>query len=372
MSLPQADRKAGTPEEIASLRQKIENMGELLGVPTCVLRFDDYFKDDYEQMRRAIKAKLHSFSEQDKEFSDYTRARLRGRSISSRISGNMVGMNGGRGFGFAHPIHHPRYGLMAHNYRFDEDYKTPEANIIQVSKESISGQQYIQQGLRVHTSSFAQEKPEEMKLYVLLHEAGHGVGAGEPQAETIAAVMFSKLLSNTAFLSEWADMRMLDTVLRYNLKNKDELNVDKYGLPMCEVNDYIRFLPPEDIDALTESDIIQTRFHTFNHQRNAVWQVGSMLKEMAADAFARRDLDQLSRQAEDILQKDSLDENSSYVMKRFILACERLKPTSTKGADIDPEILMSERSEPITFSKDYSLKNSDTTQNTEHLSAPEC
>lgn len=326
-------------------------MDEIIGTHTHVLKFEDFYQPDYIEMRKSLESELSDLVHKNKlPLSEYDKETILGRNLSCNLSNNFGKCNYDANLGFATQIKNQYFNLKAHNYD-PEDYISPSLNLIQINKASVTGLDFTEQSLGARIP-FAMGKNKEMRLQVLLHEIGHGTGACEPQTEAIAAVLYSQLVEDNTFLSECADMRILNTVLRFD----DEIGggillIDKFGLPMCEVNDYIRTLPRQDIDDINLSTLLNLRFNNFDHQHYPVIRAGTILKAKAPEAFEKRNLKELSLAADDVLQRQVLSQETTRIMSRFMLAAERIRQAGEENPIIDQNLLQVEQEDPISFSK---------------------
>lgn len=173
--------------------------------------------------------------------------------------------------------------------------------------------------------------PAEYQFLGLWHEYAHTAGANEPQADTLAAVMFTKAFPDKAraTLTAYSDYRAIDAFLSRD--NWASFGMDRlaiYGWPMVEAVDSVINIDSDKLAAATPQDLKQIGLgKTFQ------WHA-----EAARDTFQSIDT-RFQRQSptQDYLHSshligrmiedggfDHIDEKALAIASRLRLAFERL------------------------------------------------
>lgn len=197
----------------------------------------------------------------------------------------------------------------------------------------------------------------QQQFQLLWHEIGHGTGAEEPQAEAMSAVMCKRAFADNTCLRVQADLRAIDAMLEYKNRTSDAVeikdNVDTYGWPMVEVNDYIHALPAYTLDQMSEDDIKAIRLQEFDFFGDELYTLGHMIEEHMGGAFEDQDLGALDQAVSELQEQKMFSPQASQIISRFQLACQRVQrgaPAYEDGNDIiEEDLLETEKMQPLTF-----------------------
>jgi|GEM_PF-3667395 len=206
-------------------------------------------------------------------------------------------------------------------YQADQ-YIDPTSNIVVVAKHAVSGRRFLADLLMVPEKTV---KPmpgdhEQLKFFGLWHEYAHGTGAGEPQADMMAALMYRKFFKDQALLPMISDTRFIASVLQYDCTM---MRTNYYA--MDEAIDFVIAMDQADIDAMSMDDIKAMRFKKFEKNEEAIVSAGSELEEAGVEAFNTCHLPLLEDLSKELAQKHAQsDDPTGGVLQRFHRATRRL------------------------------------------------
>lgn len=98
------------------------------------------------------------------------------------------------------------------------------------------------------------------------HERSHTIGADEPQADKMAAILCRKKFNDTGAVAIMADMRMMDCArtaimtyyVRKDVRGGAMDNLHLYGYPTVEACDLVLSMPQDDIDSMTDYQVTKS------------------------------------------------------------------------------------------------------------------
>ncbi len=348
MSLIQIDKRAVTREDARRLLDESCVLHDPFGVPTVVYRSEDFSLAEIDQHRteRQIEERFGALSKADPSLGIYRMV------IGERVLGFLREFVQARGIFNAVSVpcktHHSDE-RDAHYYD-PEKYRPPAANaVVLPSIKATMSLPMTEMDYRINhhdLSGFV----EQWQLRTLWHEFAHGTGAGEPQADAMAAVVLRKACPDQRVLSAIADHRAFRSIFHYfSFEERED-----YGWGVVEANDYIASLPDETISGMTEEDIVDMRFQRFVAHAETVVRLGERLSAMDGYRFRIEDPVFFSNAAAELLAGDNtLRDEARHILARFRLACERIPRGSAAYKPdndlIDPELLAAAQEPPITF-----------------------
>lgn len=260
---------------------------------------------------------------------------------------------------FADSLRIPEEQFEEHAHCYSPDtYRQPKSNLVKSFSGEVSSKNLMEKALQIESLDNPLPGTDaQLQFFVLWHEIAHGVGAGEPQADAMAAVVTRQAFESSYVLRAWSDYRALETML-YCAEPDDSKNIkgiaEQYGWPTVEVVDHVARLPQVTIDQMSEDDIRNIRFQKFDHMTESVLEIGRRLREKTGEeAFKARDFGALERAALDVCEDEDFGAKEQQILKRFALACRRFsvgEEAYTNEEELTPEeLLESERAQPLTF-----------------------
>ncbi|MBU0800977.1 MAG: hypothetical protein KKA05_08215, partial [Alphaproteobacteria bacterium] len=115
-------------------------------------------------------------------------------------------------------------------------------------------------------------------------------GADEPQADTIASLFTRRAFPGDPAVQLMADIRALNNTRRaiFAALNPDkavEISEDlaAYGWPMVAANDAVLAMTQDEIDSLSDDDIIAHRFDTPDRDIAPIMELGKIFSKITAD-----------------------------------------------------------------------------------------
>lgn len=186
------------------------------------------------------------------------------------------------------------------------------------------GNMVFRSGERTEMTFFDYEDVQRLngadRYHDVWHENAHGLGAGEPQADLIGAIITRQSFEPSNVIKMWADQRALDEILNYDKKDRST----SYGWGCVDVNDFIAAQPEEKILGLSEAKIKALRFNRFDPLTETVEKVGKAIRNSGVVIQKRENLHDLGMYAAGLANGDLKDDEvAQYVSKRFALACTR-------------------------------------------------
>jgi len=325
MGLIQVDKRAVTAEEgkvaLALLRQQ----PVVFGIPTFNLSFAQYYdyckalqerlKDETNPEKlifpQALVQAFHGLQAAD----PYQRLSPDERNfILSHVAHKFYQTSlefepekNKAAYDFALVAPREKFKYFAHTYS-PAEYRNPWGNVIVFNGVDARFNQAIENNDPLITAAG--------NYYVYTHEAAHGTGAGEAQADLMAAVALRKVFENYDFLIKFADKRAFDSVLKHSKKLRPT-----YGWGTVDVNDAVAASEEKRILGLTEAQIRALRFKRFDPMVSNVAHVKVMLD---ASRHTYRDLS--LEAVEHYVKEWDCGDNAElrYVADRFALACKRM------------------------------------------------
>lgn len=167
--------------------------------------------------------------------------------------------------------------------------------------------------------------PSQWGFANLIHEYGHGAGAGEAQTEMMMSIISRQVFRNTSFLLARADMRMIRAVcIDYENGNSKE-DLENYGFPVVEAMDEVIILDQGTIDAMTEQDIIALRHRKFADSTLALKNVSKVFNDKTFCPHLTRSLFDCSERTRQIIDLDIFGKGSleNQIAARFTQAAMR-------------------------------------------------
>lgn len=371
MSLLQINKKVITEEDGQLLIDQTCSMRAPLGTPTEFIRPEEFDRCSvkpknpylslltscFSTLRMEWKAikKTSSFLSQG----GYGREHSRSEELSVGVSGEIISKvvdPRKKYLADSSSIFEEGFEKKAHYYSPDV-YKQPKSSLIKMFPNNASCKDMMGHALK---ASFMKRSfpgfDAQVQLFVLWHEIAHGAGAGEPQADAIAAVVNRQAFEDHNVLRVWSDYRALSTILDCSHPNKAEVieGLGKYGWPTVEAVDYIGGLPQATIDQMSEGDIKNIRFQKFDHMTESVLDIGGRLRRKAGEeAFKARDFEALERTALELCDDEDFGVKEQQILKRFALACRRFSvgegAYTNEEELVTEELLGSEGAEPLSF-----------------------
>ncbi len=345
-------KKAVTDDDERTLLDRIYKMDNIFGTPVHFLR-PESFRAPYlgETIDKLF------LSQQIKNRSNVEIPKDAITSMASRISGvfyefttNIASVY--RVFPNTHPQNADLYS--------PDNYSQPTSATILAPPKNLNWSNFLQSTLSIKAPDMP-EHSKKMQFMHLVHELGHAIGGGEPQAEAFMTTM-SKLSYNDSMpLTCFADFRAIKGI--FDGVNRRDSIASPYGWGMVESNDYIRNLDNDTIHGLSKTEIKEIRFQKFNHHNVDIIKAANEICRIeekpfktirnSAPQYAADALKPLCNAAE-IVKKDNKTTDARHqILTRFQLACQRISigtPAYERPKDfIDPDILESERAQPITF-----------------------
>lgn len=383
MSIIQIDKKAVTEEDARAILDATYGLKDPLGIPTLFLRPEQFSPHWLERWPPFLKAALKDTvavsdkieNEVKHAVDDFLKSgaldqlgRIDGAvsrvhlqaatdKYASAIAQTRLNPHLDRAVTY---IQYVDLRKPQHSDSFD--YESPLHATIIAPHANVTAYNVIHNMIE-GAKGLAQDLPgtnAQFQFNQLWHEIGHGVGADEPQTESIAAVMTRRAINGTAVLEVSADARAVRSIFRHAMDRRDSREMsrivperEKYGWPMVEVNDHIATLPEETIATLTEDQIIAMRFQPFDHKGETVKQVADALKAADSRGYRTRDLHTLEQTAQKILKSGALDANGHQILERFQLATHRLTigiaAYMPAHEDIEAQIERIKTKPPVTF-----------------------
>lgn len=210
-----------------------------------------------------------------------------------------------------------KHGSFPWIYRFPigaghDFYKDPVCNFVMAPGISYTFARAL--CLAGHAPDFS-SYDSSVRLFTLWHEYAHGTGAGEPQADKMAAVVFIKSVGPNGFLPLWADTRALETIVSKD--NQDLL--DKYGWPMVEAVDSV-IENYETAVKMPFPEIKTLRCERYDHKTAAVQAFADqMFASVSCNTLAN-----LEEFSVDFARAAHPDDPRRRIASRFALAAWRL------------------------------------------------
>jgi hypothetical protein len=189
------------------------------------------------------------------------------------------------------------------------------------------------------------------------HERAHVIGANEPQADKIAAVLCRKHFKDSTSVAIMSDIRSLDALRLgarfYASKKFENASINtliNYGYPPVEANDAVLAMPQEKIDAMTDDDIKRLRHERYE---NPIYQVKSLGKVATQKSFPYLKPNKigqmiLSSHINDIAEGAALlaqkidasanDPKVGVIAHRFALATKRLAEGAPAYAAVQEQV----------------------------------
>ncbi len=257
-------------------------------------------------------------------------------------------------------------GAVAHNSDFSkpdekspETYKSPISSMIIMPMQETMETSFISEmiGEESQTAKDFSQSNSQIHFMALWHEIGHGLGAGEPQTEAISAMVTRKAFEDTEALGVFGDIRAYVAIMQHNQMPEDSRIIiperEEYGWPMVEVNDYVRNLPADKIDKMTEGDIVNLRHQSFNHLGRNIQMVAEMMRDNNEEAWLLQDMKGLGEIAGDLADSPFLEDGEKQIARRFKLACERLRLGASAYREgnnfISSDLQQADKQDPLTF-----------------------
>lgn len=171
------------------------------------------------------------------------------------------------------------------------------------------------------------------------HERAHTIGAQEPQADKIAAVLCRKNFKNSASVALMSDIRALHAVRTgvqsYGSGHQEasiehQMTLMIYGYPPVEVSDSVLAMSQDKIEAMTDGDIGEFRHEQYHASVIQVLNLG----KIAITTYLKAGQMILSPSINDIAEGAALlaqkidtstnDPKVGVIAHRFALATKRL------------------------------------------------
>ena len=226
-----------------------------------------------------------------------------------------------------------QYSKYAHHYR-ESIYEPPAFNTIFIPRQGFSAHEWFASNLKATKHEMADYLPghnSQYHFFILIHEMGHGAGAGEAQTDMMAAIACRQAFANTDFISAWSDIRALS--LLYNMGGA--LQAQGYHWSMVEGLDHVIAMDQSTIDAMGEDDIKALRFKSFPHTDEQLASIQVVFDAASANgscdfinAYKHKNLPALARTLQD-LSTANLSDDTRIIASRLALAAKRL---GTPGA----------------------------------------
>jgi hypothetical protein len=168
----------------------------------------------------------------------------------------------------------------------------------------------------------------------LCHELGHVAGAAEPQADKIAGLFCRRAFPFTPVPLINADVRAVELVCTAVLVACGQVDaaatdaMARYGWPMVEANDRVMALPQQEIDAMTEQDILESRYEAYDHSLETPLALGAALRDAGLGpllcATDMQSVAEGARRMESIILTLNDRPEIQKLARRFALAAQRL------------------------------------------------
>lgn len=353
MSLIQITKKAATREEARELLDTSMALSDPFGAPTFVLKLEDFSLDpvNREQDVRLVLEAYRAFTQ------EYPHMARHERYVPNHVLRDFGEIAGGDVIFSSTAINYPVEGddptEEAHLYT-PETYTPPGVNIVLVPSVDLT----MSQDRTSYDSAINHHDlpgtPEQWQAKSLWHEYAHGTGAGEPQAETMAAFVNRKFFANNPVLQANADHRAFRCIFGY----ANPVLRETYGWGMVEGNDYAARFAEDQIDPMTEADIRRISFQKFDSLADRVLAMGAVLEHLAKADFSNKNLPILAGWAQALANHPEIkDPQDLRILKRFQLACTRIhlgNVAYVEGNDlIDPALAAVAEEVPMTFTPEY-------------------
>ena len=226
----------------------------------------------------------------------------------------------------------PRLEEQAHFYSPSE-YQEPGFNLIITAPPSVTRQDIgsFRIGEERHALPDVPGFDAQYQCHALLHEIGHGTGAGEAQTDMMAAIVCRQAFEDTTFLSVIADRRALSPLFtRSSLDNE----TDDYGWQIVDGLDKVIAKKQSEIDAMSEDDVKALRFTQTpqaDAQRQSICKIFYALnsEQDFIDSLQEKDLAAFARILGHHIDQGIFQPAEEAIAARMTLAAHRL---STAGA----------------------------------------
>ena len=361
MSYLTINKKAVSPDDARKLLDQTQALPDSFGIPTHVLHLKDFekyvlgtrkavfgFKSD--ELRDAVVARIGKHPEPVRPGWGLKALFYRRGDISDRVFENIREMfyeiNSANPACSTYPLRHDKA-----NFYKPGTYQNPQFGVILVPKQSMSANYFRDECLDVVSPLYQSSLPgmdEAWQFHTLWHEKAHVTGAGEPQAEMIASLVTRQAFVDQRFVATQADLRALETILLPH-------RAAGYGWPTVEAIDYAMTLPQERVDAMSEGDIRDVRFQSFNQLNKTVAHVAKLIRRQygynpIANYPQASRLEEIARK---FRHSNTLNDTANQILARFELASLRVGRGSGAydegAAGIPEKLLESERAKPLTF-----------------------
>jgi len=163
--------------------------------------------------------------------------------------------------------------------------------------------------------------------WVLEHEMAHTAGAGEAQADIMAAAHYIRTFDDTSLTTAIADIRAVNAVTRHTIDSYS----DTYGWTPVAALDALMAKGTDSIKTLNDTDIHNLRFEHFDGRRKDVDDFADTLArcELQHGRMRKLSFKTLLAEAEKLLQGDKLKNKpgAQEIGQRFVMALRRLSNT---------------------------------------------
>lgn len=348
MTLLQIDRKAVTQTDAAELLEASVALSDPFGVPTVVFRSEEYSASVIDRYKTAKRV--------DRRFEEASAGNpslhIYGAFMGERVFGYLGEF--GRGQTIFNAVSIPCKTMNsnerdAHHYE-PEKFMPPEMNVVVLPSIKVTMSQLRTEfDYRVDHHNLP-GSPEQWQFRTIWHEFAHGAGAGEPQADAMAAAVMRKAFKGRDVLMAQADHRAFRSLFHYsNVEVRQE-----YGWGVVEAVDYVAALPNSVIDNLSENEIRDMRFQKFETMEERIERLGRILQEVDGYRFRIEDPAFFVNVVDNLYGSADFDDIDRRILQRFQLACARIPRGKDAYAEgLNTELLAVTKQKPLTFTPEY-------------------
>ncbi len=216
----------------------------------------------------------------------------------------------------------------------ENDFEEAMSGLVFTFPEFVNGKAYGESMMSLSEGELP-DMPgsvEEWQFLLLWHEFAHTTGAGEPQADKMAAIVTRKAFARSDVIRALADQRMVTSVLNHH----QDINVRYYGLPLVENLDEVAAMSQEQVRAFNEGDVKDIRFEKHDYREHKVKGFGQKLARVFPSVFedirtkkrptSMDCLVDFKQEAERLIGDGELqnDSDATLIANRFVCAIDRL------------------------------------------------
>ncbi|GEM_PF-2574241 len=219
-----------------------------------------------------------------------------------------------------------------------EHYQEAEAAVVLVPASTIPAKEWAAHFLSDYTRSDGARinpgqlgnipgTPEQWQLFISLHEGSHVSGAGEAQADLMAATQYAQIMgADDGVVQAFADLRAIDAVMRFD----HEKQAADYGWATAEKLDLAAELGADFMnEEITPERLHDMRFDELADYSASVTSFTETLKDANPEAFAARDMTGLAAATKQLLDHDAFGKPPDagpewHIAERFAEAAERV------------------------------------------------